>query len=142
MSAVIISTKSILDAADQTSEPSRARAAVTLRSLLVAGCVSAAVGAFAAGDPEVYQNADPELARLLRAMALIKGSLVLGAIAALVWRFGWAVSSGLAAGYLISAWIVVGATMLIWQLSFIGAAAILFHCAEFLLLALAWHDSR
>lgn len=38
--------------------------------------------------PESLLQADAELARLLRGMALIKAAIVVAALAALLWRFG------------------------------------------------------
>lgn len=114
----------------------------TLRVVLLAGGFLAALGAFALGNPADLQAGDPELGRLLRAMALIKGTLVAGALSVLWWRFRWPVGIGLGAGYLVGAWLITGATIMIWQLTAIAAAAVAFHLGEITLLVLAWHDHR
>jgi hypothetical protein len=112
------------------------------RSLLLAGCALAALVAWVAGDPSSLKAADPELAFLLRGMALIKGAIVAAGLAVLWWRFGWPLSLGTAAGYLAGAWLATGAAMMIWQLTLIAQAALLFHVGEIALLVLAWRDYR
>jgi hypothetical protein len=112
------------------------------RTLLLAGCALAALVAWVAGDPSSLEAADPELAFLLRGMALIKGAIVAAGLAVLWWRFGWPLSHGMAAGYLAGAWLAAGAAMMIWQLTLIAPAALLFHVGEFALLVLAWRDYR
>jgi hypothetical protein len=110
--------------------------------LLLAGCALAALVAYVVADPTAMQAADPELALLLRGMALIKAALVAAGLAVLWWRFGWPLSSGLAAGYLAGAWLAAGTAMMIWQLTCIAHAAVLFHVGEVALLVLAWRDYR
>jgi hypothetical protein len=112
------------------------------RALLATGCAVAALAGYALGDPNSLIAADAELAVLLRGMALIKAALVVAALAILWWRFRWPVPTGLAAGYLGGAWLITGATIMIWQLSAIAAAAVTFHAAEITLLVLAWRDRR
>ena len=94
------------------------------------------------GDPDVLRAADPELAFLLRGMALVKGALVLAGLGVLWWRFQWPLSTGTAVGYLSGAWLASGAAVMIWQLTFIAQAALLFHVGEIALLVLAWGDYR
>jgi hypothetical protein len=110
--------------------------------LLLAGCALVALGANALGDPAFLLTADPDLAILLRGMALIKAALVAAGLAILWWRFRWPVSTGVAAGYLMGACLVTGATMMIWQLTYIAASAAAFHIGELTLLVLAWRDHR
>jgi hypothetical protein len=73
-----------------------------LRALLVLGCCAGLAAAAAFGQP--VPAADPELARLLRGMALFKGTMVLAAIAVLWWRFALPVAPRVAAVYLVGAW--------------------------------------
>ena len=111
-----------------------------LRACLAAGCVTAlGLGAWL-GQPAVLLAADPELARLLRGMALIKAALVMLALAAVTWRFGRPVSLRVAAAYLVGCWLLVSASILVWQLSYIAAAAIGFHAGEIGMLLVAWRD--
>jgi hypothetical protein len=111
-----------------------------LRSLLILGCVVAVSAAAVLGEPASLVRADPQLALLLRGMAVIKAAIVLSAIGILVWRFGHPVSNRLALAYIVGASVLAGASMLIWQLSFIPLAALGFHVAAFVVLVAAWHD--
>ena len=113
-----------------------------LRVAAWAGAAIAAALALGVGRPELLLASDPELARLLRGMAVIKGGLVLLAMALLTWRLGQPLPSRLAAVYLGSVWLAAAASVLIWQLSFIGLAAVAFHGAELAFLAAAWMDGR
>lgn len=125
--------------------PVRARAYGTglARALLLGGCVLAASAAAWQGDPASYLRADPELARLLRGMALIKSGIALAAIAAVLWRLGWPLTRpATAAGYLGACWVLAGSCMLIWQLTDIAVAAIAFDGAGLVLLGLVWHEHR
>jgi hypothetical protein len=111
-----------------------------LRIGLVFGCANAVGIAAWLGDPSGYMHADPALARLLRAMALIKGMIAVAAVGAVFWRLAWPVSKIGAATYLISSWVLAGSTMLIWQLSYIVPAALLFHGAALSLLLVTWRE--
>jgi energy-converting hydrogenase Eha subunit A len=92
------------------------------------------------GDPARLVQADPQLAFLLRGMALIKSALVLAAIALLLWRFAHPVSNGFALAYIAGTAVLAAASMLIWQLSFIPLAALAFHVAALAVLLAAWRD--
>jgi hypothetical protein len=83
---------------------------------------------------------EPELALLLRGMAVIKAGIALAAVALSLWRFGQPVSSAAASGYVAGVCSLGAATVLIWHLSFIPAAAVIFHLGLFGLLALAWRE--
>lgn len=111
-----------------------------LRAALLAGCVLAAAIAAVVAQPEPHLLADPELARLLRGMALIKAMIVLVGVALLLWRFGRPVPARIAAVYIAGTWIAAGASMLIWQLALIPYAAAAFHLGEFAVLVAAWRD--
>ncbi len=113
-----------------------------LRALLLAGCAACVVLAALYARPAAYLSADPELARLLRALALIKATLVLGAIGIMLWRFGYPLSGPLAGAYLAAAWAMSLATMLVWQLTLLVPAALAFHAGAIALLLLAWRDGR
>ena len=112
----------------------------TLQSLLLAGNIASVAVAAWFGEPSTYLRADPELAFLLRGMAAIKACIVLAAIGVVFWRLGQAVPKRTASAYLVGSWLLAGATTLVWQLSFIPLAALVFHAAEFLLLFVAWRD--
>lgn len=114
------------------------------RTLLVAGMIAvAAMVAWAtvAGTASTVAG-DASFVRMMRVMAMIKAMLVAIAAAVLWWRFARPVTALFAAGYLLGAWFMAAATVLIWQLSSIGAAAVVFHTGELSLLLLAWRDTR
>jgi len=118
----------------------RSRSVARLRIGLVTGCCLAAALAFWQGDPSGYLMADPALARLLRGMALIKAAIALGASSAVYWRLAWPASRTVASLYVIASWVLAGSSVLIWQLSFIAFAALLFHAAALSMLVLAWRE--
>ncbi|MEO8523713.1 MAG: hypothetical protein ABI460_03235, partial [Caldimonas sp.] len=118
----------------------RSHAAI-LRSALVAGSVAAFAVALLATNSTV-QAAEPELALLLRGMAVIKGLLAGVAAAAVWWRLGQPVSSRAAAVYITCVWALFVCTALIWQLTFIAAAAVVFHVAGLTGLLLALREGR
>lgn len=113
-----------------------------LRAMLLAGCALAVALAASLGDPASYLVADPQLARLLRGMALIKGAIALAAAGALWWRLKWPISGRMAAAYLAGGSLLAGASMMVWQLTMIPLAAIGFHAVEISLLCVAWRDHR
>ncbi|WP_273452504.1 hypothetical protein [Nevskia ramosa] len=117
----------------------RARSA-SLRFNLLLGCATAVAMAVWLGVPVPTIADDPELARLLRGMAAIKAAIVVVTVAVLHWRFGRALSARLASLYLVGAWLISGASMMIWQLAQIPTAAFSFHLGAFVLLATAWRD--
>ena len=110
------------------------------RALLLAACAVTVGAAATIGDPAPALRADGELAFLLRGMACIKALIVLAALAALLWRFGQPIGTPLALGYTAAAALSAGAAMLVWQLSWVGAAAGAFHVGELAMLLLAWRD--
>jgi hypothetical protein len=113
--------------------------ALPLRAALMAGCaISVGITAYL-GDPSGFTN-DLALTRLLRGMALIKGAMALAAVAVVLWRFGRPVAMPVAAGYLLGSWVLVGSTMLVWQLTWIPAAAVLFHVAGLSMLLVSWRE--
>jgi len=118
----------------------RSTSALPLRAGLLVACAAAIGVAAWAGDPSAYLQADPALARLLRGMALIKGMIALGAVGAVYWRLAWPVGRLVAATYLITAAVLVGSTTLIWQLSYIVLAAVLFHVAALTMLIVGWRE--
>lgn len=115
--------------------------AAALRLALVAGSVAATVVAWLAASG-VAQAGEPELAVLLRGMAAIKSLLALSAAGLVWWRFGEPVALRVAVGYITCASVLFASTVLIWQLAFIVAAAVLFHSAELVGLVLAMREGR
>ena len=112
-----------------------------LRVFLVLGCVFSAVVAWFAvsGQP---QPVEAELAVLLRGMGAIKGLLAVVAAAVVFWRFSLPVSSRAAIGYVACVWLLVGGSVLIWQLAYLSFAAVVFHIGWFVGLVIAWREGR
>ncbi len=113
---------------------------VRLRTALLIGSVAMVVAAGWYGQPDLLLQADPQLALMLRGMALIKATMVLVALALLAWRFMHPIGRLQAAVYIGGAWLAAGGCMLIWQLTHIPAAAVAFHVGEFAFLLMAWRD--
>jgi hypothetical protein len=61
-------------------------------------------------------------------------------VGAVFWRLRWPISPAVAAGYLLGSSAMAGSAMLIWQLSFIPPAALLFQLAALTLLLLGWRE--
>jgi hypothetical protein len=112
----------------------------SLRSASIACATAAVVMAFAFGRPDAGLAADAELAFLLRGMAVLKATMVLAAIALVLWRFGRPVAPRTAAVYVIGTAALAGATVLVWRLTSIPLAALVFHLAGFAVLLAAWRD--
>jgi hypothetical protein len=113
-----------------------------LRLLLIVGCLATVALAAWIGQPEAQSSSDPDLLRLLRGMAMIKGVLVIAAVGVLLWRFGHPLSLQQAGAYLVGAWLAAGASMMIWQLTLIPLAALVFHVGEITMLVTAWLDHK
>ena len=112
------------------------------RASLIAGLLVVAATAALTTDGARVAASEVSFVRMMRAMAAIKALLVTVAAAVLWWRFARPVPTLFAIGYLSGAWAMMAATVLIWQLSSIGAAAIVFHAGELSLLLLAWRDTK
>jgi len=110
------------------------------RMIVVAA--AAAALAISAGFAHAHPGAvaDPALARLLRAMAAIKMLLAAGAGAALWWRLGAPARPAWLAGYTAAAGAMAAGPALIWNLSHIGAGALLLHGGLLATMLLLWRD--
>jgi hypothetical protein len=111
-----------------------------LRVGLILACAASVGVAFHVGDPAASLRADPALAHLLRGMAAIKSTLVLAAIGACLWRLGWAISGPIAVAYIAGCAALAGSTMLIWQLTAIALAALVFQGAALGMLVVGWRE--
>ncbi len=109
--------------------------------LLVAGSVLLLATPLVLLEPAAYWQDDPELFRLLRGMAVIKGVLALLAASLVWWRLGRLSGPGFAAAYIGGVWVLALATGLIWQLTLVLPASGLFHAATLMLLVTAWRDT-
>ena len=130
-----------LQAAVRSPGDERASKVAVMRAALVVGSVVAA-GVTWLATSGVGQAAEPELAVLLRGMAAIKGLLAVSSAGLVWWRLGQPVSVCAAAAYIACTWVLFIATVLIWQLAFILAAAVLFHAAGLVGLIVAMREGR
>jgi hypothetical protein len=121
-------------------ESAAAEDAALLRTALLAACALSIGVAAWYGDPSGYLTADPALARLLRGMAAIKGMIALAALGAVLWRFSWPTSTVAAIVYIGGTSVLAGSTMLIWQLTSLVLAAVLFHVAALSMLVVGWRE--
>jgi hypothetical protein len=124
-------------AASRTSTRAVAPSALQLRICLIVACAVAVGAAFDVGNPTGYLQADIALAHLLRGMAVIKSTIVLAAVGAVWWRLSWVVSRAAAVTYIA---VLAGSTMLIWQLTWIPLAAVVFHGAALGMLIVGWRE--
>jgi hypothetical protein len=139
--ALFLHRKSIVGGASVPADAGRRSLPIwQLRTALMAGCAIAIGIVGLLSDPSGFTRADPDLARLMRGMALIKGVIAIAIVATIWWRFGCPVFKSVAAGYLLGSWILVGSTTLIWQLWWIPLAAILFHAAALSMLFVSWRE--
>ncbi len=111
------------------------------RLLLLFGALACFAVPVALFEPALYWAEDPELYRLLRGMAGLKGVMALTGLGVVAWRLRRAIPSRMAGSYIASAWALALASALIWELQVIPLASTLFHGAILWLLITAWRDS-
>jgi hypothetical protein len=122
-------------------DPQSTITAARPRALLVIGTALLLAAPLVLLRPAAHWAGDPELFRLLRGMAGIKAVLAVLAFAVVWWRLGRpGVTFRPAATYVGGVWAMALATGLIWQLTTIPAASLLFHAAIVTLLVTAWRD--
>jgi hypothetical protein len=119
-------------------------AASTLRVLLLLSIAAASACGFAFGALRA-QGAAPaemeaELANLLRAMALIKLGLAAGCAWLVDWRLRQPCDRRLALGYVAAVALVMAPPGMIWFVTDLGFASVLFHSGLLLGLVLAFRD--
>ncbi|WP_375462426.1 hypothetical protein [uncultured Methylobacterium sp.] len=85
---------------------------------------------------------DPDLARVLRCMAVIKGGFAAMALAACWWRLGRAASGWRRLAYVAGPPLMAGGAVALWSLHALGSAAIGLHLGLFGVIAAALTDAR
>lgn len=111
------------------------------RALVVAVLsVAIATGVLVGNDAGVRAAADPDLARLLRAMAAMKAVLAAGAVAAIIWRLRDSVGWPRLLAYALACAAMAAGPGLIWTLSYVGVGAVLLHAGLFGAVLLLWRD--
>ncbi len=106
---------------------------VPVLALAVAG---AAASGLMAGGAAV----DPELALLLRFMAVVKAAMAMAAMALVAWRLNGPVRPAAALGYVAAVSSMAAGAGLIWQLQHVAAGAVMVHGGVAALAVLAWMD--
>jgi hypothetical protein len=84
--------------------------------------------------------ADPDLARLLRAMAGLKALMALAAIGVMMWRLGSPVGPVRLGLYALAAAAIAAGPGLIWNLTHVGSGAALLHGGLLAGVLLLWRD--
>ncbi len=109
--------------------------------LLVA--LAAAAAGFMATDAQTVARAvalDPELARLLRAMVVLKMAAATAATAGIMWRLGGVATPGWLAGYALALAATWAGPGLLWDMAHLGLGALLLHGGLAGALVLLWRD--
>jgi hypothetical protein len=109
------------------------------RAILLIAAFLALAGASVLGQPA---EAEPDLVRLLRFMALIKGAFAVAALAAGLWRLGRPVAGWRAAAYTLAPALMAGGALALWRLVWPGPASLGLHLGllAFLVAALTDRD--
>ncbi len=97
---------------------------LSLRLTFLAVCAFA--GSAATYFSDGVQNSDPDLATLLRGMAIIKTAILLGVGAAIWWRLGFTIRPSYAVSYIFFGAIGVAGAALVWNIAGLGLAPFLF----------------
>jgi hypothetical protein len=109
------------------------------RALLMLGTV-AAFAVAGSLDPSATSAADPDLVRLMRFMALLKGAFLLVALVGSFWRLARPAASWRTAIYVGGPPLMAAGTMALWRMQDAGLAASVLHVGLFALLAAALTD--
>ena len=116
----------------------------SLRPLLALAILAGgAAGYFATTDAASAQavaDAGAELTRLLRAMALLKLLLVVGAAWLVDWRLRFPAHPALAGAYLASLAAMASGPGLVWGMAQVVPGAVLLHGGLAVMLVLFWRD--
>jgi hypothetical protein len=116
---------------------------VRYRAVLAASVLALGLGGFVVGYLLRSPGAlEPDLARLLRLMALVKLGMVVGATWLVVWRLSSPCGPNFAGGYGVAVALMTTAPGLIWFTSHPIVAFGLFHAGLVLGLVLAFRDEH
>jgi hypothetical protein len=106
---------------------------VLLLTVLLAAAVSVGLAGVSAGI-------DPDLVRLLRAMAAIKTMMAVAAAAAIWWRLGSPIGGVRLVAYGVAVASMASGPALIWSMVHLAVGAALLHGGLFASLILLWRD--
>ena len=114
------------------------------RITLAFAVIAAAAAGFAIGHDalsvRVAQAAGPDLVRLLRFMAAVKGVLALGAVAVAWWRLGYPASARLAMAAITACALMAAGCGVVWCMAHIVLGSALFYAGLLSLVALGYVD--
>jgi hypothetical protein len=108
--------------------------------VLALAILAAVAGGLLAAAPDSAALADPDLTRLLRAMAVLKALMAAGAVVAIAWRLGVAVTLPWLGGYAAAGAAMAAGPVLIWDMAHVGLGAGLLHGGLLAAVLLLWRD--
>jgi hypothetical protein len=126
------------DAELTASDWDHLKSALRPRLAFLGACALAGAAATLYAGTGGVQSADPDLAKLLKGMAIIKTAILLAVGTLIWWRLGSGIRPIFAAGYIIVGAIGVAGAALVWNMAGLGLAPFLFDggLLGFLILAL------
>ncbi len=137
-------TNTLDHAAFVSTAPRRTAPALYGRSALAVAVALAVAAAFVAGHDAASARAvviaGPELTRLLRFMAVLKGVCAAGAVALVWWRSGYPATLRVTMSYVAACLLMAAGPGLIWSMAHVALGAVLFHAGLALLLLVCWTD--
>lgn len=111
--------------------------AAAARGVILIASLAGLAAAILWGD---HAAIDPDLARLLRAMALIKAGMAVVLLLVLWWRLAAPVTPIRLIFYQLASMMMAAGPRLIWDFAHIGLGAALLHGGLFALLVMLWRD--
>jgi len=120
----------------------RAHAVASPRQMLWIAVVSAVAIGWTASRGGFSAVADADLARLLRAMVVIKAVLAAGALWLVDWRLKAPAPAAVALAYGTATVLIAASPAVMWHLAHLIVGAALFHAGVGVLLLAGWRDGR
>jgi len=124
---------------DDLHRKRRTAASTINRAFLVLGTVAAFAVAGTLNGTAAH-DLDPDLVRLMRFMALLKGAFLLAALAGSYWRLARPAAAWRTIVYVAAPALMAAGTVALWRLQDAGIAAVALHVGMFALLAAALTD--
>ena len=125
---------------DATVVPARVAIGLGPRPVLVLSVAVALVAGTIGVVRAPVATIDPDLVRVIRCMALIKGGLALAALAACFWRLGRPAAGWRRFAYVAGPPSMLGGAVALWTLHGVGLAALGLHLGLFGVLAAGLTD--
>ncbi len=112
------------------------------RSILLLATLTAVALAAWLGEPRPSIAADPDLAFLLRGMAVIKAAIASAVLALVWWRAGQPAPMARFLAYTLATALLAAMAVLVWQLAVVLMTSVVFHATLLSLGILALGDVR